>query len=82
MYLGSLWYGYALNSHHVYLAIPETRQLCTKKEKGVRALRGYFGPLLSQKLKIAFYQFLSIGLLEEQLKCIILAFILLLPLLW
>ena len=32
---------------------------------GVRALRGYFGPLLSKKLKIAFLQFLLIGLLEE-----------------
>ena len=34
-------------------------------KKGVYALRGYFGPLLSQKLKIAFNQFLLIGLLEE-----------------
>ena len=50
--------------------------------KGVRALRGYFGPLLSQKLKIAFHQFLLIGLLEKYLKCNILAFILLLQLLW
>ena len=33
--------------------------------KGVRALRGYFGSLLSQKLKIAFHQFLLIGSLEE-----------------
>ena len=33
--------------------------------KGVRALRGYFGPLQSQKLKVAFHQFHLIGLLEE-----------------
>ena len=45
--------------------------------KGEPALRRYFGPLLSQKLKIAFHQFLLIGLLEEYLKCHILAFILL-----
>ena len=47
--------------------------------KGVRALRGYFGPLKSQKLKVAFHQFHLVGLLEEQPKCEILAFILLLP---
>ena len=50
--------------------------------KGVHALRGYFDPLLSQKLKIAFHQFLLIGLLEEYVKCNIFAFILLLQLLW
>ena len=33
--------------------------------KGVRALRGYFGPLWSQKLKVAFHQFHLTGLLEE-----------------
>ena len=33
--------------------------------KGVRALRGYFGSLWSQKLKVAFYQFHLIDLLEE-----------------
>ena len=33
--------------------------------KGVRALRGYFGSLLSQNLKVAFHQFHLIGLLEE-----------------
>ena len=33
--------------------------------KGVCALRGKFGPLKSQKLKIAFHQFLLFGLLEE-----------------
>ena len=33
--------------------------------KGVRALRGYLGPLQSQKLKVAFHQFHLIGLLEE-----------------
>ena len=48
-----------------------------KRLKGVRALRGYFGSLLSQELKIAFHQFLLIGLVEEYMKCKILAFILL-----
>ena len=43
--------------------------------KGVRALRGKFGPLWSQNLKVAFHQFHPIGLLEEWLKCKILAFI-------
>ena len=33
--------------------------------KGVRALRGSFGPLKSKKLKVAFHQFHLIGLLEE-----------------
>ena len=33
----------------------------SEDDKGVRS----FGPLLSQKLKIAFHQFLSIGLLDE-----------------
>ena len=47
--------------------------------KGVRALGGYFGPLWSKKLKVAFHQFHLIGLLEEYPKCKILAFILLLP---
>ena len=37
----------------------------TLTTKGARALRGKFGPLWSQKLKIAFQQFLLIGLLEE-----------------
>ena len=37
----------------------------TCNRKGVRALRGYFGPLWSQKLKIAFHHFFSIDLLEE-----------------
>ena len=50
--------------------------------KGGRALRGKFGPLWSQKLKVAFRQFHPIGLLEECSKCKVLAFILLLPLLW
>ena len=36
-----------------------------KYVKGVRALRGYFGPLWSQKLKVAFHQLHLIGLLEE-----------------
>ena len=47
--------------------------------KGVCALRGYFSPLQSQKLKVAFHKFHLIGLLEEWPKCKILAFILLLP---
>ena len=33
--------------------------------KGVRALRDYFGPLWSEKLKTAFHQYLLIGLLDE-----------------
>ena len=33
--------------------------------KEVRALRGKFGPLLSQKLNEAFHENLPIGLLEE-----------------
>ena len=44
-----------------------------KAAKGVRALRGKFGPLWSQKLKDAFHQFHPIGLLEEWFKCKILA---------
>ena len=32
--------------------------------KGIRPLRGYFGPLSSQKLKVAFHQYHLIGLLE------------------
>ena len=32
MYLGSQCFGYALNCHLVYLAIPGTRPLCTKKQ--------------------------------------------------
>ena len=35
------------------------------KEVHVRALRGSFGPLWSQKLKIAFHQFPLTGVLEE-----------------
>ena len=33
--------------------------------EGVRAFRGYFGPLSSQKLKVAYNQFHLIDLLEE-----------------
>ena len=33
--------------------------------KGVCALRGYFGPLWDQKMKIAFHKFLLISLLEQ-----------------
>ena len=36
-----------------------------KGGKGVRALRGYFGPIYSQKQKVAFHKFHLIGLLEE-----------------
>ena len=43
-------------------------------DKGVHALRGFFGPLWSQNLKVAFHKFLLIGLLEEKLECKILAF--------
>ena len=35
MYLGPPCYGYALNCHLVYLAIPGTRPLCMKKAKFV-----------------------------------------------
>ena len=49
------------------------------KSKGVHALRGYFGPFLSQKLKVVFHQLHLIGLLEDEPNCKILAFILLLP---
>ena len=38
-------------------------------DKGGRALRGKFGTLWSQKLKVAFHQFHPIGLLEEWSKC-------------
>ena len=41
----------------------ETSQ--SRNKKGVRALRGYFGPLWSQKLKVAIHQFHLVGLLEE-----------------
>ena len=36
--------------------------------KKIRALRGLFGPLWSQKLKVIFHQFLLVDLLEELLK--------------
>ena len=45
------------------------------KDKDVRALRGKFGPLFSQKLKYALHENHQIGVLEEKLKCKILAFI-------
>ena len=32
MYLGPPCYGYAINCHLVYLAIPGTRPLCTKSK--------------------------------------------------
>ena len=52
------------------------------KVKGESALWGKFGPLWSQKLKVAFHQFYPIGLLEEWSKCKILAYNLLFALLW
>ena len=42
-----------------------SRFLHSFRNKGIRALRGYFGPLWSQNLKVAFHQFLVIGLLGE-----------------
>ena len=33
--------------------------------KGVRALRGFFGPLWGQKIKVALHNFLFISLLEQ-----------------
>ena len=46
MYLGPPCYGYALNCHLVYLAIPGTRPLCMKKAKFV-----CFNYMQSQKRK-------------------------------
>ena len=34
-------------------------------DKGVRALRGYFGPLYGQNIKCALHKFLCISLLEQ-----------------
>ena len=34
-------------------------------DKGVRALRGYFGPLWGQKIKVALHKFLCISLFEQ-----------------
>ena len=39
-----------------------------KSYEGVRALSGYFGPLYSKKLKVAFHQFHLTCLLEEKPK--------------
>ena len=36
-----------------------------KPLKGVRALKGYFDPLWSKKLKVAFHQFHVVGFLKE-----------------
>ena len=47
MYLGLLCYGYALNYHLVYLAIPRTRPLCKKKAKFV-----CFNYMQPQKVKL------------------------------
>ena len=66
---------------HVAYQIKDLISRPANTDKGGRALRG-FGPLWSQKLKVAFYQFHPIGLLEEWSKCKILVFILLFPLLW
>ena len=46
-----------------------TKLQTVKNAKGVRALRGKFGPLWSQKLKDAFHQFHPLGLLEGWSKC-------------
>ena len=46
MYLGPSCYGYALNSHLVYLTIPGTRLLCMKK-----ATFTCFNNMQSQKVK-------------------------------
>ena len=54
----------------------------SRDNKELPALRGKFGPVWSEKLKVALHQFHPIGLLKEWSKCKILAFILLLPLLW
>ena len=49
-------------TYHSYSKIHKTLDALGK---GVHALRGYFGPLWSQKLKVAFHQFHLVGLLEE-----------------
>ena len=46
----------------VFYALIYLRFLCVK---GVRALRDYFGPLQSQKMKVAFHQVHLIGLLAQ-----------------
>ena len=48
-----------------FCTIRDFGSLTNRNPKGVRAIRGYFGPLLSQKLKAAFLQFHLIGLLKE-----------------
>ena len=58
--------------------LKQSPQLQRLARKGLRALRAYFGPLYSQKLKVAFHQFHLTGLSEEKPKGKILAFILLL----
>ena len=65
---------------HIYDRPLDKERVILVKE--LCALRGKFSPHWSQKLKVAFHQFHPIGLLEERPKCKILAFILLLPLLW
>ena len=67
---------------YVLLNIPNTCMYKHEGNKEVHALKGKFGPLWSQKLKVAFHQFHPIDLLEEWFKWKILAFILLFPLLW
>ena len=47
------------------VAIDISRPNMYPHTKGVRALRGLFGPLWSPNMKIAFHQFLLIVLLEE-----------------
>ena len=40
-----------------------------RSQRGTCYLRGYFGPLWGQKMKIAFHKFLLISLLEQKQKC-------------
>ena len=51
MYLGPPCYGYALNCHLVYLAIPGTRSLCMKKQNFF-----CFIYMQSQKVKFKYVQ--------------------------
>ena len=77
-------YAYVRTIVHYSNVFVDTRGLQTQFQKRLkisfelRALRGKFGPLWSQKLKVVFHQFHP----TELPKCNILAFILLLPLLW
>ena len=50
--------------------------------KAVRALRGHFGPIWGQKIKVDLHKLLLISLLEKQPKCKGLVLFGLLRLLW